>query len=609
MRLIRPLGIIIPTALFIAMVVLLLCTVLLASVSYNLDLSLDSVEKTEYRYISFGVMNTLLSDLNSGRTDVRQFTKARPQVTTSGGTLSEAWVEPLAGGKNVLVVAQTRRSGGSQAEVVKSLCTFQEFDLGRVYTNSVDGNPSVSDPIYFSDLSASGGWSQLPPAPRMRYNSEGKVEEASGEFAGTLPFVTGGPDGSLYAVYSPAIDGWNDYLSQANIPFLPNTNPVELIMAALQIVQMPFALPGPVQLASTLAAGHLPISLKWGQLSRQTFVAANRDGRTVGELSVIVQAMIDQVSDVSLSQGGMIMKYSQDQGKWAPLPPAEDAVVVQGQIQRKTGEYHVQGISGPPSAYEGGIMCPVFRKGQDLVYNYREETHDWDIVKPPGRDLLYLAADSDGTPFVQSGNQNKVYLDYFLRVLVGNLSNIQAGATDTSLHKRENDQWIKIPNPPARFFKDSGSQLQLVDLPYDEKSGPLLGGMAANGGELTVVNRPPRGSHLVDTIYKYRQGKWELVPPPPNKRFDPETGSEVQDPGLPSQLELGMGANGLLILRVPNASGPNSIFMQTKGGDYDLLPPVKPEGGPYQNFLSQTSGGRKRDGSSKGSYVVRATYF
>ena len=90
---------------------------------------------------------------------------------------------------------------------------------------------------------------------------------------------------------------------------------------------------------------------------------------------------------------------------------------------------------------------------------------------------------------------------------------------------------------------------------------------------------------------------------------NPETGSEVQDPGLPSQLELGMGANGLLILRVPNASGPNSIFMQTKGGDYDLLPPVKPEGGPYQNFLSQTSGGRKRDGSSKGSYVVKATYF
>lgn len=571
MKMFRRLGIIVPTALFVAMFVLMLCTVLLTSVSYNLGLSMDSVESTEYRYLSFGVMNELLSDLNSGRVDVRDFTKARPRRVVTGGTLSEAWVEPLAGGKNVLVVAQTSRSGGSSPEVVKSLCTFQEFDLGRVYTNVVDDNPAVADPIAFSDLTASGEWSQLPPAPRMRYTSSGTVEAKAGEFAGTLPFVTGGPDGSLYAMYSPGIDGWDDSMSPA-------------------IFDIPF-----------------PISMPWGQLTRQTIAAGNRQGRTVGELSVIVQAMIDHLFDVSISQGAMTMKYSQDQGKWLPLPPAEEATVVNGQVKVQTGQYHIQGISGPPSAYEGGLACPVFRKGQDLIYDYREDTGKWNIIKPPGKDLMYLAADTDGTTYVQSGTQQTVFLDYFLRVLLGDLSNIDAGAVTTSLHKHEGDQWVKIPDPPSQYFKKSGPQL--VDRPYSGSKGPKLGGMVANGGELTVVNRPPAGSNLVDTIYKYRQGKWELVPPPPNKHFDPTTGNEVQDPGLASELELGIGADGKLILRVPTTRGPNSIFMQTKGGDYDLLPPVKIEGGPYQNFLSQTTGGRKRDGSSKGSYVVKATYF
>jgi hypothetical protein len=572
MRTIRPGGLIVPTALFVAMFVLLLCTVLLTSVSYNLGLSMDSLESTEYRYLSLGVMNELLSDLNGAKVDVRDFTKSRPRRVNTGGTMSEAWVEPLTGGKSYLVVAQSYRSRGSKPQVVKSLCTFEEFDLGRVYTNVVDDNPSTPDPIYYSDLTASGNWSQLPPAPRMRYTGAGTVEVRAGESAGTLPFVTGGPDGSLYAVYSPGIDGWDDSASPA-------------------IFDIPF-----------------PISMPWGQLTRRTIAAGNRQGRTIGELSVIVQAMIDHLFDVSISQGALTMKYSQDQGKWIALPPPEEATAVNGQIRVQAGQYHLQGISGPPSAYEGGIVCPVFRKGQDLIYNYREDAGKWDISKPPGQDIMYLTADTDGTPYVQSGIQQQVFLDYFLRVLLGDLSNIEAGAVTTKLHKRENSQWVEIPDPPAQYFKKSGPP-QLVDRPYSGAKGPRLGGMVASGGELTVVNRPPAGSNLVDTIYKYRQGKWELVPPPPNKHFDPTTGNEVQDPGLASKLELGIGADGKLILRVPAVSGPNSIFMQTKGGDYDLLPPVKNEGGPYENFLSQTTGGRKRDGSSKGSYVVKATYF
>lgn len=570
MRTVRPAGIIVPTALFVAMFVLMLCTVLFASVSHNLGLSQDSVETTEYRYISFGVMNELLSDLNGGL-DMRTCTKARPRRTYTGGTISECWVEPLAGGKNVLVVAQTYRSGASRPEVVKSLCTFQEYDMSRVYTNVVDGDPNIPDPICYSDISAAGDWSQLPPAPRQRFTNTGTLETRPGEFAGTIPFVAGAPDGSVYAVYSPGVDGWDDESSPAwfDIP--------------------------------------IPISMPWGQLVRQSIAIGNRQGQTVGELSVAVQAMIDHLVDVTISKGAMTMKYSQDLGKWVPLPPPEEATVVNGAVQVHTGNYHLQGISGPPTAYTGGIVEPVFRKGQDLIYDYREETGKWNIVKPPGKDLLFLTADTDGTTFVQTGNLQPVYLDYFLRILLGNLTNITAPVAGTTLHKLEDGQWVGIPDPPAQFFQKSGPQL--VNRAYNPTIGARLGGMAASGGEFTVVNRPPAGSNLVDTLYKYRQGKWEVVPPPPNKHFDPNTGSEVTEPGLASAFELGMGADGQLILRVPSLSGPNPIFIQTKGGTYDLLKPVKVAGGPLQNFLSQTSGGCKRDGSSKGSYVVKATYF
>lgn len=565
----RRTGIIVPTALFVAMFVLLLCTLLFSSVSQNLGLSLDSVDTVECRYQSLGAMNELLSDLNRGLAP-GTYTKARPRRVDNGGSVSECWVEPLAGGKNVLVAALTSRAGSSRPETVKSLCTFREFDTGRVYANVVDDTPGVPDPICYSDISGSGDWSQLPPAPRQRYNATGQLEIRPGEFAGTLPYVAGAPDGSVYAMYSPGIDGWDDESSPAwfDIPF--------------------------------------PVALPWGQLVRQTVAAGNREGKTIGELSVAVQAMVDHLVDVSISKGAMTMKYSQEQGQWTPLPPPEEATVVNGEIRKQAGNYHLQGISGPPSAYAGGVTCPIYRKGQDLIYDYREETQQWNIIKPPGKDLMYLATDDDGTTYVQSGQQRRVFLDYFLRILIADLSNIRAGAESSALHKYEGGQWTEIPDPPSQFFRKTGN-LELVDRP--DSQGTRLDGMVASGGELTVVRRPPPGHNLVDTIWKYRQGHWEVVPPPPNKHFDPASGTEVSEPGLVSQLELGKGADGNLILRVPSISGPNPIFMQTKGGDYDLLPPVKVEGGPYKNFLSQSSGGCKRDGSSRGSYVVKATYF
>lgn len=571
-------ALIIPTALFVAMFVMLLCTALFASVSYNLSLSLESLDATERRYLSFGAMNELLSKLNSGEVQATTYTRGHPWQVNTNGTVSECWVEPLSG-QNVLVVAQTSRHGQGRPEVVKSLCTYHEFDAGRVYTNVVDDNPGVPDHLFYSDDSAGGSWSELPAPTRQRYLPDGTLETRAGEFAGTLPFVAGAPNGSVYSIYSPAVDGWDDPFSPAHFGII------------------------------------IPISMPWGQLTRGAIVTGNRNGMTVGDLAPAEQTLIDHVVEVTISKGAVPLKYSHDTGQWEPLPPPQEATVDNsGNVHVDAGNYHIQGVNGPPTAYNGGIIAPMFRNGRDAIYDFREDTQQWNILVPKQKDVVLMTADvEDGTPYVQSGEVQPVTWVYFAQVLAAVelnipslLDNIEADIASPKLHKWENNDWVPVPDPPAEFFKRSGPQLDTANL---GPRGLRLGGMVASGGELTVVSRPPNGSNLVDTLWKYRQGKWEVVPPPPNKRYDPITGNAVDVPGLPSRLEVGMGANGNLILRIPTRVGPNPIFMQTKGGSYDLLPPVKSSAGVLQPFLCQSSGGRKQSVSGHGAYVVRATYF
>lgn len=561
--------------MFVAMFVLLLATVMVAGVSLNFSNALNSVETTEFRYLSLGATNELLSELNAGL-ERDTYTRGNPRRVKEGGRIIESWVEPLEENeKFVFVVARTFRSGGGKPQVVKKLAMFREHTLARVYTNVTDTDKANPDPVYYSDLSSSGAWSQLPDLSRTRYTNAGTLETKTGQVAGTLPYVSGAPDGSMYVVYAPTLDGWDDKPSPAYF----------------------FGIP-------------IPIVLPWGDLALHTIVNGGRKGLTVGDLTPVAQVLIGHVTEVTVSKGAIMMKYSHDDGAWTPLPPAEEAALVGSDFVVDPGNYHLQGVAGPPMAHDKGLTVPLYRKGQDSIYQYSHDTEQWSVVKPPGEDVMLLTTEQSGDAvYVQTGKLQPVGPGYLLNIIaiaagLGDENGIYANTSTSALHRYADGEWTPVPDPPARYFDKSG---ELKDRSYGAR-GPTLSGMVGgDDGELYVVNRPPQGSGLVDTVWRYHERVWEVVPSPPNKYFD-SAGTEVEGSGLPQRLEPGVGLDGQLILRVPTRNGADAIFLKTDEG-YDLLPPVHADGGPFEQFLSQISGGAQRDGSGRGGYTVKATYF
>lgn len=600
-------GMIIPTAIFVAMFALLISTMLLANVSYNFGFSLRSLEETEFRYLSLAATNELLSDLNAGL-DRDKFTKSHPRRTQHGGWVTESWVEPLPGDtNNIFATARTYRPGREELhQSVRQLATYREKVLTRVYTNVTDTDKDNPDPTYFNDLKDSGAWNTLPAPPRVRYRDDGTLESRAGETAGTIPYVAGAPDGSLYALYAPTLDGWDDHPS-----------PVVFNLTNLSGINLGVALPGVVTALGKVQQSRLDLSglpssigvtLPWGNFALETIVAGGRKGLTVGELAPIPQVLVEGAQDVAVSKGAMFTKYSHDTNQWTPLPPANEAVLVDGKFQVQPDNYHLQGVAGSPVAYDGGMMAPLFRKGADSIYRYTEKTESWEVLTPPGQDVLLLGSDQSGNAYVQTGKLQPVGVGYLLDILTDNLTGIYPNTPTTALHQYKDGQWSELPNPPAKFYDANGN---LVDRGYPSKGPSLSGIVGGKEGEFYVVNRPPKSSGLVDTIYKYSDGAWEVVASPPNKQFD-SSGTEVEHAGLPKKLEICTGSDGLLIVRVPNdGNGLDAIFVQDEKdkSSYDILKPVRASDGTYEEFFSQMAGGRRQRDNGLGTFYVRATYF
>lgn len=573
-------GAVIPAAIFVAMSVLLLATLLMATVSHDFGLSLLSVEATEFRYRSLGAANEMIARLNAGEIRPDSHPKGNPIRVPTDGRITESWVEPVpASEDDIFVVARTYRQSRGKAEDVRLLATYHEHTLARVYTNVTDTDKDNPDPIYFND--SGDAWSRVPDPPRKRLTEAGTVETVDGEFAGTIPYMTGSPDGSLYAVYAPVLDGWKDDPEPAFFDIVP-----------------------------------FPVPMGWGDFALKIIVTGSHQGMTVGDLAPIPQVLVSNVNNVTVSRGAVFMKFSHDDGEWRVLPPPQEAKLVGDRFQLEPDNYHIQGVNSSPVAHDKGVSAAMFRKGQDSIYQFSDKTEQWTVLKPPGTDVLHLATDRAGTTYTQTGQLESVDLGYLAILLAavtvapnGYLGALYANTDVSALHRREGDRWIRLPDPPALFFDHDGA---LQASPYRGRRGPVLSGMVGGKeGELFVVNRPRDGG-LADTIYKFSDGVWEVVPSPPNKHYDSE-GEEVSRPGPPSRLEVCFGSDGQLIIRVPSATadGLDGIFVQNDRdpGRYDMLPPIASAGGAFEPNLSQMSVGKRRRDNGRGAYSVRATYF
>lgn len=597
-------ALIIPTAMFVAMFALMISTMLLANVSYNFGFSLQSIEETESRYLSLAASNELLSDLNAGL-ERDLFGKSSPRITRHGGWVTESWVEPLSGdSQNIFVSARTYRQGRPRADqTVSQLATYREKVLTRVYTKVTDTDKENPDPIYFNDLKHSEAWSTISAPPRLRYGADGSLETKPGETAGTIPFMSGAPDGSLYALYAPTLDGWDDQPSTVVFDLQGSLSLLQVItnvVPAFEKIQ-----------GSTLYLGAFPrigVKLPWGNFALNTIVAGGRQGLTVGELAPTSQVLVEGAESVEVSRGALLLKYSHDADQWTPLPPAPEAVLVDGTFQTQPGNFHLQGIAGSPVAYDGGLLTPLFRKGADAIYRFTEKTQSWDVLTPPGKDVLLIGSDQSGNAYVQTGSIKPVNIGFLLDILIDDLKSIYSNTPTTALHQYRDEKWSLLPDPPAKYFDHNG---KLVDRKYPTK-GPTLSSIeGGKEGEFYVVNRPPRNSGLVDTIYKYSDHAWEVVASPPNSKFD-STGKEIDLGGLPPKLEINTGIDGLLIVRVPaDGQGLDAIFVQDEKdkSSYNILKPVRSTDGAYEEFFTQMAGGRRQRDNGLGTFYVRATYF
>ena len=560
-------GVILPTVMFVAMFALVMATALVARMSMNFDLSLGSVEKVELRYLSLGASNELLSDLNAGL-DLDTYTKDTPRETRVGGRVVQSWVEKVGGvnGESIFAVARSYADLPANGQIVRQLAVFKPNLDGRVYANTMDTDPGTPAPIYYTD---SGAWRKVPDLKAMRYSPSGVLEVDASRSAGTIPYYVGTRDDSVYTAYSPALDGWGD-------------NPETIWFMGIPT----------------------PIQARGGDVMRRALAQSSDNGLTVCDLAAggqIYHEITNPSNKPSLTKGGVLARYSHATEEWTPLPPVPEATFDGNQFVPQDGDYWPRGIPGPIAAYDGGVQLPLFRSGQDSIYQWKEGESDWDVLTPPGKDVMAMTSDRDGTLYVQTGDVRPSSFATMMKVVSGDFRDITPNTRVSALHQFENGNWTKIPDPPARFFNSQG---QLVASAYPGQRGPLIRSLAGGkGGELYLVNRPQTGG-LADTIYKYSDGAWELVPSPPNKHFD-SSGQEVEEPGPPAKLEIALGIDGEMVVRNITEDGLSGIFVKDESGEYKLLP----ESGQLEGSIAQMSAGGKPESSGKGHYLVRATYF
>ena len=568
----KPKGVIVPTALFVAMVVLILVNLLVSKISMDLGLSTNNLERTEFKYISFGAVNALLADLNAGL-ERETYTLDDPRVQSDGGRVTESWVEPAPIHEDfVFVVARTYRKSRGLVEEVRRFAVFRPQINAKIYASVADRDKNSPDPIYFSE---SGTWSLLPSIPLMRYTDSGVLQVEEGKFVGSTPFYVGARDNSVYAIHAPTLDGWNDPSERAYFRGVP--------IPALRF--------------------------NWGDFVLRCMVTGSGQSQTQADLTAvtpIIHEVRNPRTKLSLTRGSVVMKYSHDTNEWKPLPPAPEATFDGEKFVENPGDYWVQGVPGTMAAHDEGVVAALTRKGQDAIYEWDSVKEKWEVHTPPGKDVLVLATDQGGTTYVQTGELNPTGIDGLLDIMAGNIMNITPKTNISALHKQNVDgTWTRVPDPPAEFYDQNG---ELQSAPYPGVRGPLIGSMVGGErGELYVVSRATRRG-LVDTIYKYSDGEWEAVPSPPgNKHYS--GGLEVESDGLPARLDLALGADGEISVRIPTKNGADPIFVRNEEGEYELLPAVQAPGGSVEKTLYQISGGGKPDESGRGTYLVKATYL
>ncbi len=558
-------GIVIPTALLIAMVVLMTATALMGQTRQNLQFSGQKALETRRLFVAQGAVNEFIDHLNSDP-NLLGHTEGSAYSGTWHNLTYHVWREQDSVDPSVHHIIAKVFPTGQEAEVTLCGVVVQAGpDLsGFVATNVPDLDINTPDPIFFSS-SSSPSWSTLPPVQRIGWDGDGNEVLGNGD-AGTLVFGGGNTSGQLFFVYAPGIDGGlvGDWSSLGNEGRSIGQTALEFLVGFSAGESNGSWLFTPNTLAALTSTAQLVV-----EPSGLGFWPGNR---------------------LLLSQHATVLRYDMATG-WEQLPPMLnhefDPTTASFLPEEKAwpdgtpaGPFHIYGLAGPMSCDDAFLYVPLYKEGPDMVARFDLATRQWSALPPvPDRsgqptDISYVATTG-----------REVYVQAWPFGHVKSPTNVLPLEPPRILRLNEaGTDWEEL----AEEVPSS----QVVDGQLIESLGPAmnLGCMAAgNNGALYVSSRESQPN----TIFKYAGGRWVPIAGPVS------SGNNYAEA---LHADIGVDGAGTVMLRSPNETGPDEMYT-IRPSSYSQLPSL-PDGKVYS---SQMIGGASRD-SAATIYRPTATY-
>jgi hypothetical protein len=541
---------VLPTALLIAMVVLMTATALLGQSRSNLAFAGLKAQQSRRLFLAQGAANEFIDRLNSDAS-LLAASQSAPYNGTWQDITYQVWTEadPTDGQIRHVVARAYPTDRPSDAVSFEKVVQAGADLSGYIATNVPDLDVSNPDKIFLAN-SASPSWTALPPVPRSGWSKLGNPVSGSGN-AGTLIFGGGDNQGRLFFVYAPSIDGGLDGIM--------NTSDDEPVgRTALEFI-VKFG-DGNDAVPNTLMA-----LLPYAQM-------------------LVEDPTFDVDNRLILSKNAAVFQYDTASANWTKLPAMKNYEYVSGSFvaQQKdwhdgtaAGPYHVYGLAGPMACDENNLYVPIYKEGADLVMRYNFASSNWSPLPPVparsanGTDISYVA--TTGTDvYVQAYPYKR-----------GSAFNINTPLREPPRILRLNGtSWQPLPEVPASIVANGH---------LAEAAGPAsdLGCMAAGrDGALYVSSKQSDPN----TVFKFAGGRWTAM-------AGPIAGGGSYPEAL--HADIGVDGSGTVLMRSPNTAGPDEMYT-VRDSTYQRLPDL-PGGVLYS---SQMIGGAVRNSTDT---VYRST--
>ena len=559
-------GFAVVTGLFVAMLVYMLATILMANNQYNIGFTRHGYLQVQAQLLAQAATQQALAKLNTvpGWQLEHEGRDKSEKITMDGGAL-ESWVEPMDEQKVRLIGVGS--IGGRSQRICQIL-------LKRPAVKAVDfalqNNPApTSDKVFYMEQDGLG-WNGLPNPPAQHWDDLGLARTVDMEKDGVTPkssnsfkAICGDGQGNVYAIV-----GRSDH--------------DEIMRYNTQSAKHEWELLPPI----------LNRDLSGKQLGGR-YLIPDLEGIAVnGERDLVVldkRTGVDGLYHLDLSKvvpGGPGIE--KDQSPWTQLlPPPRGTFDKQRQFKQSTNTEMVNGEAAQVCVDNNGQLYMLSRSGSPpAIYRYRPSdasnwsVGEWKVLPPPPRTYFTVATDAQeagklkaneslqegGLVEHQLDDQSAMTLDY-LAVDPATSQVFTRYRRPTGFREVSHNKTIAVPRIDTIFrlsldHEQTGSKTAL-QLKGSWTADPLpppnihynRNGEATEGGGRAdlAYNTVDHASNLMgvwpssgnpDTIFRcdLTSKQWKQMPPVPKK-------ADEEDSGFSSQIK-GLGGGG-----IPNPSG------------------------------------------------------